>query len=63
MLADGVFFNQGNWTNICHQEDVIGGVSEVGRIFYTLGQSEVSASHGILQLEHVSQVYQKVLPN
>lgn len=56
MLEDGTFFNQGIWTNTCHQEDGFSGVSEVGRIFYTWGQSEVSASHGMLQLQHVPSI-------
>lgn len=57
------FFNQGNRTGICHQEDGIGRVSEARRMLYTLGLSELSASHGVFQLEHMSQVYQRVLPN
>lgn len=33
MLEDGTFFNQGNWTDTCHQEDGIGGCQRHGEYF------------------------------
>lgn len=49
------FFNQDNRTDVCHQQDGIGGVSEAWRKLYTLGLNELSASHGIFQLDHMSK--------